>query len=69
MKNIKIIVERHEDGFVADPLGLKVVVVSQAENYDAAIADVKSAIRFHIDTFGDDVFEDDESPIIKAFIY
>jgi predicted RNase H-like HicB family nuclease len=26
--------------------------VGQGDNYEAALADVKSAIKFHIDTFG-----------------
>ena len=56
MTNIKIIVEKHPDGYVAYPLGLKGVVVGQGNTYDDALADVKSAIRFHIDNFGEDVF-------------
>ncbi len=52
MKQIKIIVEKHPDGYVAYPLGLKGVVIGQGDSYDEALADVKSAIRFHVDTFG-----------------
>jgi len=49
---IKIIVERHEDGYVAYPLALKGVVVGQGDTFEEALADVKSAIHFHIETFG-----------------
>jgi len=67
MRQIKVIVEKHVDGYVAYPLGLKGVVVGEGNTYEAALADVKSAIRFHIETFGNDVF-DAESPVLEAFI-
>ena len=57
MKQIKIIVEKHPDGYVAYPLGLKGVVVGQGDTYEAALANVKSAISFHIETFGREVME------------
>ncbi len=63
----KIIVEKHADGYVAYPLGLKGVVVGQGDSYEQAMADVKSAIRFHIETFGKDVL-DVESPVLEAFV-
>ena len=55
MKQIKIIVERHSDGYVAYPIGLKGVVVGEGDTYEEALADVKSAIQFHIETFGENV--------------
>jgi predicted RNase H-like HicB family nuclease len=51
-KSFKIIVEKHTDGYVAYPLGLKGAVVGEGDTYEQAMADVKSAIRFHIETFG-----------------
>jgi len=57
VQQIKIIVEKHLDGYVAYPLGLKGVVVAEGDTYEEALADVKSAIRFHVETFGKDVFE------------
>jgi len=65
--NLKIIVEKHPDAYVAYPLGLKGVVVGQGDSYEAALADVKSAIRFHIETFGPDVLRD-ETPVLEAFV-
>jgi len=67
MKQIKIIVEKHPDGYVAYPLGVKGVVVGQGDTYEGALSDVKSAIRFHIESFGEDVL-DIEPPILEAFV-
>ncbi len=67
MRQIKIIVEKHPDGYVAYPLGVKGVVVGEGDTYEEALADVKSAIRFHIESFGDDVLEVDP-PILEAFV-
>jgi predicted RNase H-like HicB family nuclease len=66
-KQFKIIVEKHSDGYVAYPLGLKGIVVGEGDTYEAALADVQSAIAFHIETFGSEVFES-ETPILEAFI-
>lgn len=67
MNDFKIIIEKHEDGFVAYPLGLKGVVIGAGDSYEEALADVKSAIAFHIETFGEEVFETD-SPVLEAFV-
>ena len=67
MKQLKIIVEKHPDGYVSYPLGLKGIVVGQGDTYDEALSDVKSAIRFHVETFGPEVLEMDP-PILEAFV-
>ena len=67
MRQYKIIVEKHSDGYVAYPLGLKGVVVGQGDTYEEALSDVKSAVRFHIESFGEAVFEIDP-PILEAFV-
>jgi predicted RNase H-like HicB family nuclease len=59
MRQYKIIVEKHPDGYVAYHLGLKGVVVGQGDTYEEALSDVKSAIRFHIQTFGKDALDID----------
>ena len=56
-KPFKVIVEKHADGYVAYPLGLKGVVVGQGDSYEQAMSDVTSAIRFHIQTFGKEVLQ------------
>jgi predicted RNase H-like HicB family nuclease len=68
MKNIKIVIEKHTDGYVAYPVGLKGVVVGQGNTYDEALANIKSAVLFHTESFGKDAFEEDESPIVELFV-
>ena len=60
MQPFKIIVEKHPDGFVAYPVGMRGVVVGEGNTYEEAVSDVTSAIRFHIETFGKNVFSDDD---------
>ena len=67
MKEIKVIIEKHADGYVAYPVGLKGVVVGQGETYEEALADVQSAIRFHKDTFGSEELDLD-SPVLEVFV-
>jgi predicted RNase H-like HicB family nuclease len=61
MQPIKIIIEKHLDGYVAYPIGIKGIVVGEGDTYEEALADVKSAIQFHIETFGREVLELDEA--------
>jgi len=63
---LKIIVEKHPEGYVAYPLGLKGVVVGEGDTYEEALQNVKSAIKFHIETFGKEVLEDEE--VVETFI-
>ena len=67
VQQLKLVVEKHADGYVAYPLGLKGVIVGQGDTYEAALADVKSAILFHIETFGKEVLESD-TPVLEAFV-
>lgn len=66
MRQIKIIVEKHPEGYVAYPLGLKGVVVGEGDTYEDALEDVKSAIKFHIETFKEEIFGMEE--IIETFV-
>jgi len=67
VKHIKIIIEKHQDGYVAYPVGIKGVVVGQGDSYEDALNDVKSAIKFHMDTFGPESLDVDE-PVLEAFV-
>ena len=58
MNHIKIIIEQHPDGYIAYPVGLQGVVIGQGETYQEALDDVKSAIAFHLETFGAGIFQD-----------
>jgi predicted RNase H-like HicB family nuclease len=64
---LKLVVERHADGYVAYPLGITGVVVGQGDSYDAAIEDVRSALDFHIQTFGlESLIQED--PVEEVFL-
>jgi predicted RNase H-like HicB family nuclease len=67
MKSIKIIVEKHPDGYIAYPLGIEGVVIGEGESYQEAREDAKSALRFHIETFGVEVL-DTEYSVLEASI-
>lgn len=67
MKNIKIIVEQHPDGYVAYPLGIEGIVIGEGDTYEEALADVKSALRFHVETFGEQVLNP-EASVLEAFV-
>jgi len=66
VKPLKVIIEKHTDGFVAYPIGLKGVVIGEGDTFEQALSDVKSAIRFHIETFSRDVLETDD--IVETFV-
>ena len=40
-KQIKIVVEKHSDGYVAYPLGLKGIVVGDGDSYEEVLKNVK----------------------------
>lgn len=52
---------------MAYPLGLKGIVIGEGDTYEEALADVKSAIQFHIETFGKDVLKV-EIPVLEEFV-
>jgi predicted RNase H-like HicB family nuclease len=64
---IKIVVEKHRDNYVAYPLGVRGAVVGEGATYEEALADVRSALAFHLETFGPDAL-DTESPVLEAFV-
>ena len=67
MTKVRVIVEKHVDGYVAYPIGLKGVVVGQGDTYEEALADVRSAIAFHVETFGPEVLEQ-ATPALEVFV-
>ena len=54
---LKIIIEKHADGYVGYPIGLKGVVVGQGESYEEVLENTRSAVRFHVETFGQTQFD------------
>lgn len=67
---LKILVEKHSDGYVAYPLGLaRGVILGQGDSYEEALSDVRSAIAFHIETFGSDaLLQSGDYPVLEAFV-
>lgn len=45
MRSFKIVVEQHEDGYVAYPIGIDGAVVGQGDSLEEALADVRSATQ------------------------
>ena len=64
---MKIIIEKHPEGYVAYPAGIQGIVVGEGNTFDEALRDVQSAIRFHIETFGRESLES-ENPALDAFV-
>jgi hypothetical protein len=56
-RQLKVVVEGYTDGYVAYPLGVQGVVVGEGDTSEAAVADVKSATKFHVESFGAEVLE------------
>ena len=67
VRQIKIVGEKHPDGYVAYPLGIKGVVVGEGDTYEEALDDVRSALAFHAETFGPEALEVDP-PVLEAFV-
>jgi predicted RNase H-like HicB family nuclease len=67
MKSIKVIVEKHSDCYIAYPLGIEGVVVGEGATYAEALADLQSAITFHVETFGEASLAD-PSPVLEAYL-
>jgi len=42
---VKIVIEKHPDGYLAYPLGIEGVVVGEGDTYAEALADVQSALQ------------------------
>ena len=68
MKQVKIVIEKHPDGYVAYPVGIKGVVVGEGDTYEEVLRDVQSALKFHIETFGPDVLDGEEGAVLEAFV-
>jgi hypothetical protein len=67
VKQLKIVVEKHADRFVAYPAGMKGHFVGEGNTCEEAMSEVKSAMMFNIKTFGQEVIEVD-SPVLDAFV-
>jgi len=66
-ENLTTLFEKHPDGYVADPVGIRGVAIGEGDSCADVLADVKSAIRFRLETFGPEALEVDE-PVLEAFV-
>jgi predicted RNase H-like HicB family nuclease len=67
MSTVKIVVERHSDGYVAYPLGIAGVVIGEGDSYEEALTDVKSALTAYVETFGPSEL-DATTEVLEAFL-
>jgi len=67
VREFKIVIEKHPAGYIAYPLGIRGIVVGEGDTYEEALADARSAIAFHMETFGPEVLEV-EPPVLEAFV-
>ena len=63
MKQLKIIIEKHSDGYIAYPIGVVGAVVGQGNTYEEALSDVKSAIDCYLEVFGKEMLNDTPSEV------
>ena len=63
MKQLKIIIEKNSDGYIAYPIGVVGAIVGQGNTYEEALSDVKSAINCYIEVFGKEMLEDTPSEV------
>jgi predicted RNase H-like HicB family nuclease len=66
-RKLKIVVERHEDGFIAYPLGVDGAIVGEGDTFEDALRDVRSAIREYVDVFGVERLNID-APVLDATV-
>ena len=50
MKSLKILIEKHSDGYVAYPLGLKGVVVGEGDSYEETVQNITEAVQLYIES-------------------
>jgi predicted RNase H-like HicB family nuclease len=70
VRKIKIVVERHDDGYIAYPLQLRkgVAIVGEGDTYEEALADVTSAIKFTLESSSETEIFDVELPAVEVFV-
>ena len=66
MKQFKIVIEKHLDGYVAYPIGVVGAIVGQGDTCEEALSDVKSAIVCYVEVFGKEMLED--TSCVEVFI-
>ncbi len=68
LRSVKVVIEKHPEGYVAHPLGLLGVVMGHGDTFEEALLDIRSAIRSHLEIHGRGAYPENGSPILEAFI-
>lgn len=63
----KVIIKKYAEGYVAQAVGFQGAVVGEGETYEEALADVTSAIRAALETFGEGAL-DQEFPVLDVTV-
>ena len=66
-KAFKVIVKKYEHGYVAQAVGFNGAVLGEGDTYEEALADVTSAIRCAMETFGEEAL-DSELPVVDVAV-
>lgn len=61
-RRFKIVIQKSDEGYIAYPLGLKGVVVADGETFEEALRSIRSAIAFHVETFGEEILAEVVEP-------
>lgn len=70
-KRISIVIEKHSDGYIGYPLGIKGAVVGQGDTYEEALECAKSLVSEYLEVFGNEVVEEElaeEATIVETDI-
>ena len=68
MRQYKIIVEKHPDGYVAYPLGFKGVVVGQGDTYEEALKNIKEAVELYLEPDEDDLIQYRKRKVVELAV-
>ena len=64
---LKFVVEKHEDGYLAYPLGVQGAILGEGDTFDDALADAKSAVGAYVEEFGPEGLNI-EAPVLEAVV-
>ena len=67
VRPFKVIIKKYQEGYVAQAVGFQGAVVGEGESYEEALADVTSAIRTALETFGEEAL-DREFPVLDVTV-
>lgn len=66
-RSFHVIVKKYQHGYVAQAVGFRGAVVGEGDTREQAVADVTSAIRTAIESFGEEAL-DQEFPVLDVTV-